>query len=94
MRIFDGYGGPNGEPASEDDFIHRRIKYTPLHLDKEPDAFVKGLEYIGDSFTFPCAQQGLFLNSLREKIRDTTKDASESGSDIEAMEVGDGDPQP
>lgn len=83
MRIFNGFGGPNGEPASEDDFIHRRIKYTPLHLDKEPEAFVKGLEYIGDSFTFPCAQQGLFLNSLCEKIRDAAKDTSESGSDIE-----------
>lgn len=89
MRIFNGFGGPNGEPASEDDFIHRRIKYTPLHLDKEPDAFVKGLEYMGDSFTFPCAQQGLFLNSLHEKIRDTAKDASESGSDMEGVEVGD-----
>ncbi|KAG8217610.1 hypothetical protein J3R82DRAFT_5761 [Butyriboletus roseoflavus] len=86
MRIFNGFGGPNGEPASEDDFIHRRIKYTPLHLDKEPEAFVKGLEYMGESFTFACAQQGLFLNSLREKIRDAAKDASESASDIGEMD--------
>jgi len=83
MRIFNGFGGPDGEPASEDDFIHRRIKYTPLHLDKEPEAFINRLEYMGDTFTFPCAQQGLFLNSLREKIRDAAKDASESGTDIE-----------
>ena len=48
---------------------------------------------MGDSFTFPCAQQGLFLNSLHEKIRDATKDASGSGSDIEGMEVGDRDSQ-
>jgi hypothetical protein len=68
------------------------VKYTPLHLDKEPDAFVKRLEYMGDSFTFPCAQQGLFLNSLHEKIRDATKDASE-GSDTEGMEIGDRDSQ-
>ena len=93
MRIFNGFGGPNGEPASEDDFIHRRIKYAPLHLDKEPETFVKALEFMGDSFTFPCAQQGLFLNSLREKIRDATKDPSEPGSDIEGMEAEDRDPQ-
>lgn len=93
MRIFNGFGGPNGEPASEDDFIHRRVKYTPLHLDKEPEAFVKGLEYMGESFTFACAQQGLFLNSLREKIRDAAKDASESESDIGDMEVEDRDSQ-
>ncbi|KAG6376248.1 hypothetical protein JVT61DRAFT_2224 [Boletus reticuloceps] len=93
MRIFNGFGGPNGEPASEDDFIHRRVKYAPLNLDREPDTFVKSLEYMGDTFTFPCAQQGLFLNSLREKIRDGAKDASESGSDIEGMDVGDRDSQ-
>jgi hypothetical protein len=86
MRIFNGFGGPNGEPASEDDFIHRRIRYTPLHLDKEPEAFVKGLEYMGDSFTFPSSQQGLFLNSLREKIRDIVKDASESEVEVEEIE--------
>lgn len=94
VRIFNGFGGPNGEPASEDDFIHRRIKYTPLHLDKEPEVFVGRLKYMGDSFTFPCAQQGLFLNSLRETIRDAVKDTSESGSDIEGMEVEDHDSQP
>ena len=82
MRIFEGFGDPDGEPASEDDFIHPRIKYTPLHLDKEPETFVKGLEYMGDSFTFPCAQQGLFLNSFHEKIRHAVKDASESACDI------------
>ncbi|KAF9246422.1 hypothetical protein BU15DRAFT_70516 [Melanogaster broomeanus] len=87
MRIFNGFGGPNGEPVSEDDFIHRRIKYTPLHLDKEPESFVKGLEYMGDSFTFPCSQQGLFLNSLREKIRDVGKDTSESEVEVEEIEV-------
>lgn len=89
MRIFNGFGGPDGEPASEDDSIHRRIKYTPLNLNREPEAFVKRLEYMGDSFTFPCAQQGLFLGSLREKIRDAAKDASEPGTDIEV--IGDGD---
>lgn len=73
MRIFSGYGGPNGEPINSDDFIHRRIKYTPLHLDKEPESFVKGLSYMGDSFTFPCSQQGLFLSSLRDRIIDALK---------------------
>ncbi|KAI6028500.1 hypothetical protein F5J12DRAFT_960023 [Pisolithus orientalis] len=68
MCIFNGYGGPNGEPISDDDFVHRRIKYTPLHLDKEPDSFVEALSYMGESFTFPCSQQGLFLNSLRDRI--------------------------
>ncbi|KAG9318584.1 hypothetical protein JVU11DRAFT_676 [Chiua virens] len=91
MRVFNGFGGPNGEPVSEDDFVHPRIKYTPLHLDKEPEAFVKGLEFMGDSFTFPCAQQGLFLASLRERIRDAAKDASESGSEAGGMEGEDGD---
>ncbi|KAH7889586.1 hypothetical protein F5I97DRAFT_1802459 [Phlebopus sp. FC_14] len=86
MRIFNGYGGPNGEPASEDDFIHRRIKYTPLHLDKEPEAFVKGLQYMGDTFTFPCSQQGLFLNSLRDKIIEATKDG-EDEAEVEEIEV-------
>ncbi|KAF9227809.1 hypothetical protein BS17DRAFT_774354 [Gyrodon lividus] len=92
MRIFNGFGGPNGEPASEDDFVHRRIKYTPLHLDKESVAFVAGLEYMGESFTFPCSQQGLFLNSLREKIRDIAKDASESEIEVEEIEVEERDP--
>ncbi|KIL00940.1 hypothetical protein PAXRUDRAFT_821149 [Paxillus rubicundulus Ve08.2h10] len=86
MRIFNGFGGPNGEPASEDDFIHRRIRYTPLHLDNEPDSFIKGLEYMADSFTFPSSQQGLFLNSLREKIRDIVKDASEFEVEVEEID--------
>ncbi|KAI6005851.1 hypothetical protein EDD15DRAFT_2151411, partial [Pisolithus albus] len=73
MRIFNGYGGPNGEPISDDDFVHRRIKYTPLHLDKESDAFVEALSYMGESFTFPCSQQGLFLNSLRDRMVDAVK---------------------
>lgn len=79
MRVFTGFGGPNGEPVSEDDFIQRRAKYTPLELDREPGDFVRRLEYMADSFTFPSVQQALFLNSLREKLRDAT----ESGSDIE-----------
>jgi len=90
MRVFRGFGGPDGEPASEDDFITRRVKYTPLELDREPEDFVKRLEYMADSFTFPSAQQALFLNSLREKIRDAT---SEPGSDMEGMEVEDPDSQ-
>ncbi|KAL4067729.1 hypothetical protein J3A83DRAFT_4413426 [Scleroderma citrinum] len=85
MRIFNGYGGPNGEPMSDDDFVHRRIKYSPLHLDKEPESFVKGLAYMGDSFTFPCSQQGLFLNSLRDRMIDAMKGA-ESEDDTEIQE--------
>ncbi|KIJ69087.1 hypothetical protein HYDPIDRAFT_172565 [Hydnomerulius pinastri MD-312] len=83
MRIFNGFGGPNGEPASEDDFVHRRIKYTPLNLDKEPESFVKGLQYMRDTFTFPSSQQGLFLNSLRDRI----KEASEPVSEVEVEEI-------
>lgn len=83
MRIFNGYGGPNGEPISDDDFVHRRIKYTPLHLDKESDAFVEALSYMGESFTFPCSQQGLFLNSLRDRMVDAVKGRENSEDSIE-----------
>lgn len=83
MCIFNGYGGPNGEPISDDDFVHRRIKYTPLHLDKEPDSFVEALSYMGESFTFPCSQQGLFLNSLRDRMVDAMKGRENSEDSIE-----------
>ncbi|KAI6045538.1 hypothetical protein EDC04DRAFT_2559459, partial [Pisolithus marmoratus] len=83
MRIFNGYGGPNGEPMSDDDFVHRRIKYAPLHLDKEPDFFVEALSYMGESFTFPCSQQGLFLNSLRDRMVDAMKGRENSEDSIE-----------
>ncbi|KIK31098.1 hypothetical protein PISMIDRAFT_670054 [Pisolithus microcarpus 441] len=83
MRIFSGYGGPNGEPISDDDFVHRRIKYTPLHLDKESDSFVEALSYMGESFTFPCSQQGLFLNSLRDRMVDAVKGRENSEDSIE-----------
>lgn len=86
MRIFNGYGGPNGEPMSDDDFVHRRIKYSPLHLDKESESFVKGLSYMGDSFTFPCSQQGLFLNSLRDRIIDAVKGTRDSEDDVAILE--------
>ena len=86
MRIFNGYGGPNGEPMGDDDFIHRRIKYSPNHLDNEPESFVKGLAYMGDSFTFPCSQQGLFLNSLRDRIMDAVKGPEEDEDDIVIQE--------
>jgi len=86
MRIFNGYGGPNGEPMSDDDFVHRRIKYSPLHLDKEAESFVNGLSYMGDSFTFPCSQQGLFLNSLRDRIVDAVKGTGDSEDDVAILE--------
>ncbi|KAG1754370.1 hypothetical protein EDB19DRAFT_1666107 [Suillus lakei] len=57
------------EPSeSEDPEMDRRVKYTPLELDKLSDDFKERLGFLASGFTFPHKQAALFLGSLTRQM--------------------------
>lgn len=66
-------------PDSEDTEVDRRVKYTPLELDKLSDDFKERLGFLASGFTFPHKQAALFLGSLTRQM-ETAFDSERSGS--------------
>ncbi|KAH7926644.1 hypothetical protein BV22DRAFT_1032643 [Leucogyrophana mollusca] len=63
----------HGDDAEDD----RRVKYTPLELDKESPTFVRKLDFLNDAFTFPSTQQALFLTTMRDKLGEALQESDE-----------------
>ncbi|KAG1814903.1 hypothetical protein EV424DRAFT_1413428 [Suillus variegatus] len=53
---------------SEDPEMDRRVKYTPLELEKLSDDFKERLGFLASGFTFPHKQAALFLGSLTRQM--------------------------
>ncbi|KAG2157480.1 hypothetical protein DEU56DRAFT_764884 [Suillus clintonianus] len=53
---------------SEDPEMDRRVKYTPLELDKLSDDFKERLGFLASGFTFPHKQAALFLGSMARQM--------------------------
>jgi len=68
---------------SEDPELDRRVKYTPLELNKLSDEFKERLGFLASGFTFPHKQAALFLGSLARQM----ETAFETERDGEAIVV-------
>ncbi|KAG2158502.1 uncharacterized protein EDB93DRAFT_1121733 [Suillus bovinus] len=64
---------------SEDPEMDRRVKYTPLELDKLSDDFRERLGFLASPFTFPHKQAALFLGSLTRQM-ETAFEGERTGS--------------
>ncbi|KAG1877721.1 hypothetical protein DFJ58DRAFT_752429 [Suillus subalutaceus] len=64
---------------SEDTEVDRRVKYTPLELDKLSDDFKERLGFLASGFTFPHKQAALFLGSLTRQM-ETAFESERMGS--------------
>ncbi|OJA14131.1 hypothetical protein AZE42_12920 [Rhizopogon vesiculosus] len=53
---------------SEEPELARRVKYTPLELDKLSDEFKERLGFLANGFSFPHNQATLFLGSLSRQM--------------------------
>lgn len=72
------------ELSEEDPEMDRRVKYTPLELDKLSDDFKERLGFLASGFTFPHKQAALFLGSLTRQME--TAFDNETGSTAEEHE--------
>ncbi|KAG2147215.1 hypothetical protein BD769DRAFT_1414918 [Suillus cothurnatus] len=70
---------------SEDMEVDRRVKYTPLELDKLSNDFKERLGFLASGFTFPQKQAALFLGSLTRQM-ETAFESEEMGSTADEHE--------
>lgn len=78
--------------ALEDPDMDRRVKYTPLELDKLSDDFKERLGFLASGFTFPHKQAALFLGSLTRQIEtafenERTGSAADENEEMREEEV-------
>ncbi|KAG1770404.1 hypothetical protein EV702DRAFT_1139357 [Suillus placidus] len=74
------------EPSdSEDPEMDRRVRYTPLELDKLSDDFKERLGFLASGFTFPHKQAALFLGSLTRQM-ETAFENERTGSAADEYE--------
>ncbi|KAF7294785.1 hypothetical protein MIND_01016200 [Mycena indigotica] len=72
------------EPQSVND-LEKRVRFTPLTLDKESPEFVNVLDFLGGGFTFQRTQLPLFFSSLLENMKRACEPPPEEEDD--SMEV-------
>ncbi|KAK0463889.1 uncharacterized protein EV420DRAFT_1638813 [Desarmillaria tabescens] len=65
------------------------ILYSPLELDKEPEDFVKQLDFLAGPFTFPRRQLPVFIRTINNTIGKTAQEGEEEEGGGEAAEDDD-----
>ena len=68
--------------------MNRRVKYTPLELDKLSNEFTERLGFLANGFTFPHNQAALFLGSLARQMEAAFGD--DQAGDVNAVDEYEG----
>lgn len=76
--------------TSEEPEMDRRVKYTPLELDKLSDDFKERLGFLASGFTFPHKQAALFLGSMTRQMETAFDSEREKSDDAIAVDEHEG----
>ncbi|KAJ7582991.1 hypothetical protein C8J56DRAFT_956245 [Mycena floridula] len=88
LRFLYTLAPEESEPVTSLEQIVKSVRFSPLHLDNEPEDMVERLGYLATSFVFERDQLPLFLRSIHEKMAQlVNEDEGEEGEE-EAQEDG------